>query len=158
MTGVQTCALPIFNALAAIARNGVYKSPRLVLDEADVFNERHQRQLPVAKRTFEVVRDGMSAVINMEGGSGYRIFLKSELFDRGLKIFGKTGSTQAPEHAWFECFAEDQAGRIIVVAVLVEGGARGSDDAAPLGRDILKLCSDAGYIGTRPVPTISATD
>jgi penicillin-binding protein 2 len=146
---LRVTVLQAANALAAIARNGVYKSPRLVMDEADVFNERHQRQLPVAGRTFEVVRSGMSAVVNLEGGSGYRIFLKSELFARGLKIYGKTGSTERPEHAWFECFAEDPAGRIIVVAVLVEGGMRGSDDAAPLGHDILKLCSDAGYIGTR---------
>jgi penicillin-binding protein 2 len=149
---LRVTVLQAANALAAIARNGVYKSPRLVVDEADVFNERHQRQLGVSTKTFEVVRAGMSAVVNMEGGSGYRTFLKSELFERGLKIYGKTGSTERPEHAWFECFAEDQAGRIIVVAVLVEGGARGSDDAAPLGHGILKLCSDAGYIGTRMTP------
>lgn len=145
---LRVTVLQAANALAVIARNGVYKSPRLVVDEADLFNERHQRQLPVSAGTFKAVRDGMSAVVNMEGGSAYRIFHKSALSERGLKIFGKTGSTERPEHAWFECFAEDPAGRIIVVAVLVEGGMRGSDDAAPLGHDILKLCSDAGYIGT----------
>jgi cell division protein FtsI/penicillin-binding protein 2 len=131
----------------------------LVLDETDFFNERHQHQLTVSKKTLDVVRDGMSAVVNEEGGSAYRVFHqpKSELFQRGLKIYGKTGSTERPEHAWFECFAEDKAGRLIVVAVLVEGGARGSDDAAPLGHGILTLCSDVGYIGQRPVNAAEAT-
>jgi cell division protein FtsI/penicillin-binding protein 2 len=75
-----------------------------------------------------------------------------------MKIYGKTGSTENPEHAWFECFAEDNAGRLIIVVALVEGGSRGSDDAAPLGHGILKLCSDAGYIGTRTASPVSVTD
>lgn len=154
---LRATVLQVANALAAIARNGVYKSPRLVMDETDFFNEQHQRQLNFSVQTFNVVRDGMSAVVNEEGGSAYRVFHRSELFERGLKIFGKTGSTQNPEHAWFECFAEDKAGRIIVLAVLVEGGARGSDDAAPLGRAVLKLCSDAGYIGERPANVESSS-
>lgn len=150
---LRVTVLQAANALAAIARNGIYKQPRLILDEADYFNERGQRKLLVSNRTFEIVRKGMSAVIRMEGGSAYSIFRNSELFDRGINLYGKTGSTERPEHAWFECFAEDNAGRIIIVAVLVEGGSRGGQDAAPLGRDILTLCSDAGYIGTRtPTP------
>ncbi len=147
---LRATVLQVANALAVIARNGIYKSPRLVLDEADVFNERYQRRVPISVRTLETVRDGMAAVVNEQGGSAYRIFRDSELFRRGLTIFGKTGSTERPEHAWFECFAEDQAGRIIIAAVLVEGGSRGSDDAAPLGHGILTLCNEAGYIGTRP--------
>jgi len=151
---VRATVLQIANALAAVARNGLVKSPRLVIDETDMFNERQQHQLPVSQKNIDVVRDGMSAVVNEAGGSAYRIFHNSELLTRGLKIFGKTGSTERPEHAWFECFAEDKAGRLIVVAVLVEGGARGSDDAAPLGHGILTLCSDAGYIGQRPANAV----
>jgi penicillin-binding protein 2 len=147
---LRVTVLQAANALAAIARNGIYKQPRLVLDESDYFNERHQRKLSFSKRTFDVVRDGMSAVVNEYRGSAYREFRNSELFSRGMKIYGKTGSTESPEHAWFECFAEDNAGRLIIVAALVEGGSRGSEDAAPLGHAILKLCSDFGYIGTHP--------
>lgn len=146
---LRATVLQVANALGIIARNGLVKSPRLVLDESDFFNERRQHQLPISPKTFEVIRDGMSAVVNEEGGSAYRVFHNSELYNRGMKIFGKTGSTERPEHAWFECFAEDKAGRLVVVVVLVEGGLRGSDDAAPLGHGILTLCSDAGYIGNR---------
>lgn len=148
---LRVTVLQTANALAAVARGGLYKTPRLVIDESDPFNEHRQRQLTVANTTLKTVREGMLAVVNAEGGSAHRIFYtpKSGLFERGLTIYGKTGSTERPEHAWFECFAEDKAGRIMVVAVLVEGGVRGSDDAAPLGHAILKLCSDAGYIGTK---------
>ena len=67
-----------------------------------------------------------------------------------MKIYGKTGSTQKPNVAWFECFAEEPSGRAIVIVVLVEGGESGSGEAAPLGEKILDLCNRAGYIGTRP--------
>ena len=147
---LRASVLQVANSLAAIARDGIYKSPRLVIDEADPFNERHQRRIPAASVSLETVRDGMQAVVNAQGGSGYRAFRDSELIKRGLRIYGKTGSTERPAHAWFTCFAEDRAGRIIIVAVLVEGGSRGSDDAAPLGRGILELCAEAGYIGIRP--------
>ncbi len=152
---LRVTVLQAANALAAVARGGLYKSPRLVIDEDDPFNERRQRRIPLTQRTLDTVREGMSAVVNQEGGSAFRVFYESPLLDRGMKVYGKTGSTERPEHAWFECFAEDDAGRIIVVAALVEGGARGSDDAAPLGHHILKLCSDAGYIGRRPAPLSS---
>jgi peptidoglycan glycosyltransferase len=64
-----------------------------------------------------------------------------------VKIFGKTGSTERPEHAWFGGFAQDSAGRKIAIVVVVEGGQRGSSDAAPLARDILQFCIDYGYVG-----------
>ena len=150
---LRATVLQAANALAAVARNGIYKSPRLVFDETDWFNEQYQRRLSLSDRSLQTVRDGMAAVVNKPGGSAYRIFHDSELFRRGLKIYGKTGSTERPEHAWFECFAEDQAGRIIIAVVLVEGGSRGSDDAAPLGHSILTLCNEAGYIGNRPAET-----
>lgn len=138
-------------ALAALARGGVYKPPRLVLDSADPFNERSQRLLALSATTIQTVKKGMWAVVNRDGGSAYRVFHqpKSELFEQGITIYGKTGSTERPEHAWFECFAEDTAGRLIVVVVLVEGGNRGADDAAPLGHSILRLCSQRGYLGAR---------
>ena len=47
-----------------------------------------------------------------------------------FNVNGKTGSTERPYHAWFECFAEDSLGRTLIVAVLVEGGQRGAGEAA----------------------------
>lgn len=144
----------VANALSVIARDGVYKSPRLVFDENDPYNESGQRRLPISKNTLSVVRDGMKAVVYEPHGTAYKEFStpgkKSVLFDRGLTIYGKTGSTEKPYHAWFECFAEDRSGRAVVIAVLVERGQRGAGEAAPLGHKILQYCNEAGYIGTRP--------
>jgi cell division protein FtsI/penicillin-binding protein 2 len=64
-----------------------------------------------------------------------------------VKVYGKTGSTERPEHAWFAGFAQDSSARKIAVAVVVEGGQHGSSDAAPLVRDIIQFCIEAGYLG-----------
>jgi len=151
---LRASVLQVANALSTIARGGVYKSPRLVQDENDPHNETGRRQLHISKSTLSVVRDGMKAVVYEPHGTAYREFNKpgdkSVLFDRDMTIYGKTGSTEKPYHAWFECFAEDHSGRSIVIAVLVEGGKSGAGEAAPLGHRILRLCNEAGYIGTRP--------
>ena len=64
-----------------------------------------------------------------------------------MKVYGKTGSTERPEHAWFGGFAQDSTARKIAIAVVVEGGQHGSSDAAPLARDIIQFCIEAGYVG-----------
>jgi cell division protein FtsI/penicillin-binding protein 2 len=89
----------------------------------------------------------MSAVVNELGGTAYTPFTQSTLIQQGVKVYGKTGSTESPEHAWFAGFATDNVGRSIAISVLVEGGQSGSQDAAPLGRDILQLCVETGNLG-----------
>ncbi|MHC4882543.1 MAG: peptidoglycan D,D-transpeptidase FtsI family protein [Planctomycetota bacterium] len=151
---LRVTVLQVANAMSTIARDGIYKAPRLVYDEADPQNETGMRSLGVSKSTLSVVRDGVHAVVYEPHGTAYNEFNKpgdrSVLFDRDMTIYGKTGSTQDPEHAWFECFAEDRSGRAVVVTVLVERGARGAGEAAPLGHRILRYCNEAGYVGKRP--------
>lgn len=150
---LRVTVLHVANALCAISRGGVYKPPRLIIDEDDPNNEKGQRRMGISSQTLNVVRDGMLAAVNERGGTGYGTFhpegRKDPLLDE-LKVHGKTGSTTNPEVAWFECFAEDRAGRCIVIAVVVPGGEAGSTDAAPLGKGILHLCNEAGYVGVRP--------
>jgi cell division protein FtsI/penicillin-binding protein 2 len=138
----------------------VYKFPRLVHDENDPYNEIGLRRLPISNKTLSVVRDGMKAVVYESHGTAYNEFSKpgnkSVLFDRNITIYGKTGSTEKPYHAWFECIAEDSSGRALVIAVLVERGERGAGEAAPLGHQILRYCNEAGYIGKRPIEPPSA--
>ncbi|GAH62037.1 unnamed protein product [marine sediment metagenome] len=73
----------------------------------------------------------MSAVVNESGGTAYNPFAQSGFSEQHIKVYGKTGSTQEPDCAWFAGFAEDSAGRSIAIAVVVEGGQHGSSDAAP---------------------------
>ena len=96
-----------------------------------------------------IVYDGRSAVVNERSGTAFGPF---ELFlsifaGEGVKVYGKTGSTERPFHAGFAGFAADSKGRKLAVAIVVEGGQAGSRDAAPLARDIIQLCISSGYIG-----------
>ncbi len=97
----------------------------------------------------------MSAVVSEPGGTAYNEFIHSGLAEQDVKVYGKTGSTEEPDVAWFAGFAKacpeqgrgDSIDRSISIAVVVEGGQHGSRDAAPLARDIIQFCIEAGYIG-----------
>ena len=138
--------LQVANAFATLARHGQSKPPRLFLNlESPPAAE--PNDLPISPTTLDVVHDGMYAVVNERGGSAYNAFTGSGLAQHGVKVYGKTGSTERPFDAWFAGFAEDQEGRKIVLAVVVEGGQRGGGDAGPLAREIIRLCVEAGYVG-----------
>jgi cell division protein FtsI/penicillin-binding protein 2 len=143
---LRVTVLQVANAMGTIARGGIYKSPRLFLSKSDPLNM-FQTDLGISGKHIKVVRDGMSAVVNERGGTAYKAFADSELIKRQVKVFGKTGSTEKPYHAWFAGFAEDGSGRALSFAIVVEGGASGSGDAAPLAEQMLRLCVRAGYIG-----------
>jgi len=145
---LRVTVLQVANAMAILARNGLYKPPRLLNEEA-AESEFNSVALDISPETMKVVRDGMRAVVNETGGTAYNEFAHAGFDEQGVKVYGKTGSTEAPEHAWFGGFAEDVRDRSIAIAVLVEGGQHGSSDAGPLARDIIQFCIEAGYIGER---------
>jgi len=140
--------LQVANAMAAIARGGFYKRPRLFLDEPNDSSS-DTIDLGVSSQTLEVIYDGMSAVVSETGGTAYSTFgpILTSLIEQDIKVYGKTGSTQAPENAWFAGFVTDSQNNSIAIALVVEGGQHGSSDAAPLARDIIQFCFDAGYVG-----------
>ena len=144
---LRVTPLQVANAMACLARGGIYIPPRLIADPCSPKPE--PVNLNISPVTLATVYEGMHAVVEESGGTANREFA-SELGNfssRGIRLYGKTGSTTQPEHAWFGGFAKDAKGRTIAVAVLVEGGQAGSTDAAPLGRDILLFCAEAGYLG-----------
>jgi len=143
---LRVTPLQVANAMAAIARGGLYKPPRLFADDANDESNR-EIDLNISRQTLEVVYDGMSAVVNEDGGTAYDEFSNRGLAEQGIEVYGKTGSTEKPDHAWFAGFATDGAGRSIAIALIVEGGQHGSADAAPLARDIIQFCIEAEYIG-----------
>ncbi|MCD6395150.1 MAG: hypothetical protein J7M40_16805 [Planctomycetes bacterium] len=145
----RATVLQVANAAAVIARGGIYKSPRLCLNDPNLLDS-DQANLGISKNTLSVVRDGMRAVVTETYGTGQSAFADSDLDQRDVKVFGKTGSTQEPANAWFMGFAEDSAQRAISFALVVEEGKSGSHDAAPLVRKIIEFCNEAGYIGRKP--------
>jgi penicillin-binding protein 2 len=143
---LRATPLQAANAMATIARGGIFKQPRL-------FKEIRNTEgitLGISPQTLNVVRDGMSAVVNEPGGTAYNEFAPAGFAEQGVKVYGKTGSTEEPANAWFCGFAEDSTGKSIAIAVVVEGGQHGASDAAPLARDIIQFCIEAGYIGRIP--------
>jgi penicillin-binding protein 2 len=148
---LRTTVLQVANAYAILARHGMVKSPRIVFNPDDPMNEKNCRQLPVHSENLAVVYEGMRAVVSERGGSAYTAFAGSGLDALGMTVYGKTGSTENPENAWFAAFVTDRAGRAIALAILVEGGQSGANDAAPLAREIIRLCNQSGFIGNTPV-------
>ena len=159
---LRATPLQAANAMAAIARGGIYKSPRLILTPPPALPPcllsqtakgvraeaaRDESPLDISAHTLNTLRDGMSAVVNESGGTAYNEFTSAGFSERGVKVYGKTGSTENPENAWFCGFAEDSNSKKIAIAVLVEGGQHGSSDAGPLARDTIQFCIEAGYIG-----------
>jgi len=142
---IRATPMQVANAMAAIARGGILKQPKLfkeILNSEDI-------DLGISSQTLAVIYEGMHAVVEEPGGTAYKEFapVLVRFASRGIRVYGKTGSTTQPEHAWFAGFAKDGTGKAIAVAVVVEGGQQGSADAAPLARDILQFCAEAGHIG-----------
>lgn len=147
---LRVTTLQVANAMATMARGGIYKQPRLVYDPCSVTpQETGSIDLKISPATLATVYDGMHAVVEESGGTANREFAPALRYftSLGIKLYGKTGSTEKPEHAWFAGFAKDGSGKMVAIAVVVEGGKLGSADAAPLARDILEFCAEAGYIG-----------
>ncbi len=142
--------LQVANAFATLARHGRCLPPRLFLSPESA-PATEPVDLSISPATLQVVYDGIGAVVNDRGGSAYHAFAGSGLTQQGVKVYGKTGSTERPYHAWFAGFAEDREGAKIAFSVVVEGGQRGGSDAGPLACEIVKLCVEAGYVG-KPAP------
>lgn len=147
---LRVTPLQVANAMATLARAGIYKQPRLIYDPCSAVPQQQESiDLKISPATLATVYDGMHAVVEESGGTANREFASAlrHFASLGIKLYGKTGSTEKPEHAWFGGFAKDNSGKMLAIAVVVEGGKAGSTDAAPLGRDILLFCADAAYIG-----------
>ncbi len=152
------------NAMATIARRGIFLSPRIVLEGGP---QQIRRDLDVPSQYIDVVHRGMYDVCNSSGGTAYRPFHTGRPL--GFQVCGKTGTAQtAPQRvdsndngridgeddivrtgdmAWFAGFAPygDPQVAIAVVVEYVTGGG-GSTYAAPIGREIFRLCKQYGYV------------
>ena len=120
------------------------------------------KRLPISEKTLELVREGMKQACE-EGGTGWPLF-KFKITNDKLQIDNenyfedeeatrsaqkfiripvacKTGTAEASEteepHAWFTVFAPVYDPEI-VVTILLENAGEGSDEAAPVAKEILE--------------------
>jgi len=144
---LRVTPLQVAASMSIIANKGIYRKPVIIKDETynPVF-------MDINSTSFDIVWDGMNAVVNETDGTAQKIFAPANFPQRDVKVFGKTGSTQGSVNAWFAGFANDSQNRSIAFAVLVEGGEHGSTDAGPIASEIITLCIDANYIGKSTDP------
>ncbi len=142
---------------AAIANGGKLWQPYVVkriegnsTDEIDEIKPRLKRNIPIEQRWFDLVRKGLSGVVEDPRGTGHLIR------DPSIRIAGKTGTAQVVhvaqgvnrkllekltkskdrDHAWFVGYAPASDARICVAAI-VEHGGHGASVAAPLVQKVI---------------------
>ncbi len=144
--------LQLINAVSAIANGGTLYRPTLVREIADArgnplrsFRPEIIGRLPIAPEHLAIVREGMVAAV--ERGTATRAQIP------GIRIAGKTGTAEfcddlafrmgfcqgrrLPSHAWFVAFAPAEAPEVAVLVFIWNGG-EGSQNAAPVARQILE--------------------
>ena len=142
---------------ATIANEGTIYRPHLVKRIVDA-DGKTLRETPAEvigtasfpKESFQLVKQGMLAVVNEPGGTG----AMARLYD--VKVAGKTGTSQVVklrdskkstpyqfrDHALFVAFAPFDKPEI-AVAVIIEHGEHGGAAAAPIAGRILRAYFDA---------------
>jgi len=153
---LRVTPLQVVTSTATMARGGMFAQPRLFIEDDN--EPPNWQSIDMSPRTVDVVRDGTYAVVNERGGTAFNVFEETDFGKLDVTVYGKTGTTQAPSNAWFEGFAEDSDGRAVSVAVIIEQGRSGANDAGPLAREIIKFCIERGYLGQMPEPEQEDTE
>ena len=122
-----------------LANEGIAYRPRLIkkiiTSETGVAQEFSSERIiidGVSRATYKVLKEGMFSVVNVQGGTGGRAWV------RGKEVCGKTGTAQNPHgesHAWFIGFAPRKNPEI-ALCVMIENGGGGGAVAAPVARGV----------------------
>ena len=135
--------LQMANAMCIVANKGFFYTPHFVrsiegTEEEDTllsrFHMKHEPVTHISDEAYNVVQSGMQDVVEIGTGRPARI--------PGINICGKTGTAENKQvidgrvvklhnHSLFVCFAPRENPRI-AVAVIVENGGYGGDQAAPI--------------------------
>jgi penicillin-binding protein 2 len=140
---VLVTPLQVARMMAAFANGGVLWKPRLVqrVERADgtlAYSESSKMtgHVDLSPVVWAFMRHALSGVVSEGTGAAARI--------PGIPVAGKTGTAQSvansdhrkgQDHAWFASFAPADDPQVVVV-VLVEGGGKGGQVAAPIARQV----------------------
>ena len=154
---VTTTPLQVALATSAFANGGEYCKPMLLKKGSSSEAVIHCEKLPIAKKTYDIIREGMKLACD-SGGTGWPFFdfgvkdstssatpssaSASASMKRRIEVGCKTGTAEShaengKPHAWFTVFAPYENPEI-VLTVIVEESGQGSDVAAPIAKDILQ--------------------
>ena len=146
---VDVTPLQVANEMAFIANKGWYIIPHVVdsIDGGDSFGvlekyKQKHRAIEIADTLFDVVHDGMQAVVDGGTGAGARV--------KDIAICGKTGTVEnyvrgvkQPNHTFFCAFAPRDNPTIAIMCVVENSGRFGGTYPAPIvGMMIEKYLND----------------
>ena len=124
--------LQMANVMAIVANRGFFYKPHLIkaIGDNKVIKEEFVKKnhAGIDSKYFNVVIDGMSAVVNEPSGTAW--YSKID----GIEMCGKTGTVQNPhgkDHSVFVAFAP-RVNPKIAIAVVVENAGFGSTWSAPI--------------------------
>jgi len=160
----ETKATPLQLAMntAALAANGAFRKPHLVLEKTSpdgtsaVTQPEDIGNLGIDQNWIEVVKEGMKRVCHDPTGTAFRTVgddpnttkwpKTNPAGEEEIFIAGKTGTAEFGEeddlgardtHALFTCFAPFEAPEI-AVSVVIEAGGEGSAFAVPVADEVLR--------------------
>src|SRR3990172_9837868 len=128
-------------AISAIASNGFYCQPSLVMTEETGSSKLKAQSskcldLGISQKTIDLVKEGMVGACS-PGGTGFTFFDFSQ--KTNISVAFKKGNAETDEkgktHAWFSAFAPYDSPEI-VATILVERGGEGAYVAGPIAREI----------------------
>lgn len=149
---VTVTPLQVARAMAALVNGGRLMRPSLVKLVAssdggfkdDAFSPQEDGKVDIEPGVLKTVRDALVGVVNDPHGTGKRAQLDKKL---NITVAGKTGTAQVVsldlgtgvhnDHAWFAGYAPAEDPKI-VVAALVENGGHGGEAAAPMTKKVME--------------------
>lgn len=149
---VAATPLQLTRAAAVFANGGYLCTPKILKSKSS--KDSSCIKISISTPTYNIIREGMLRACQ-SGGTGWpffnftineRIEAQSQEFktdQKPIMVGCKTGTAESHAvsgipHAWFTVFAPYENPEI-VMSVLVEEGGQGSDIAAPIAKDILKM-------------------
>lgn len=155
------------NAYATLARGGVWISPRLVADAS----REEPRDLGLDSASVSAAIEGLRRSVGEDQGTGHHITIdgsKIPIFGvKDVKIWGKTGTAQAPkvvgedpdgpngplrgevleegDHSWFVVMVGRDRPRF-VISVVIDFGGSGGKVSGPIVDQIIRALIEEGYL------------
>jgi len=153
--------IQVLGLTAAVANGGIRYKPLIVSSIESTSGDLKYKSQPeifgklsASKHTLEIVKKGLFQAVNSSSGTAWGSHIK------GIKMCGKTGTAQVigrksddtkqdnkvPDehkaHAWFTAYAPDDNPKI-AVTVIIEHGEHGSQAAAPIAKELVKVYLDS---------------
>lgn len=129
--------------VSVIANSGRIVQPYVVESIGNVRIKRQQpKQLPVSISTIDIIREGLYNAVQSDAGTG--ILARAD----GINVSGKTGTAQVAghqSHAWFVGYAPSENPKA-AIAVFLENGGYGGDQAAPIAGAMFKKMKQLGML------------